>query len=113
MGFKPGSIVAVFFLAVVVLFLGLPILVSRIERVHFARRFERLVREGCVIPLIRWNETSGRGVMVRRRVTPQSLVDAVVTAPTSSSIDKANWKVSQLQAGTITAGIASYLTKSS
>jgi len=107
MGFQPGSIAAVCFIAGAVVFLGLPILVVWIQRVHFARRFERVVREGHVVPIIRWNEMSGGG---RRRVTPQSLMDAVVTVPVSS-VDNVNWKVSQLNPGTITTGIASYLTE--
>jgi hypothetical protein len=105
MGFKLGSIDVVFFLAGVVVILGLPILVASIQRARFARRFERLVREGHVIPIIRWNEMSGGEAILGRRVTSQSLMDAVVSVP-ASSVD-----VSQLKAGPITVGIESYLTE--
>lgn len=90
MSFKIGSLVAIFFLAGVFIFLAIPILVTWIDRIRFARRFEGLVRRGLIVPVL-IRRADGKA-NTRRRVTAQALMDAWVNEATLGG-DLQNWKV--------------------
>lgn len=95
MAFSTGSLAVVFFIIGMLIFLSIPVVVTYTSRALFARRFERLVRQGHVVPILQRNDKKDDSNVVRR-VTPQSLVEVWVSNEPSgscSSHDQSNWKV--------------------
>lgn len=90
-----GLIAVVFVFVGVVLLLAIPTVFEWIVRRRFSNRFERLVRQGYVIPLLtrdilKENDRSPP----RRRMTMQSLKEAWIRGQPALGAASKDWKVS-------------------
>jgi len=90
--FNYGILVIILVFVGVTVTLVSPLYLDRVCRWLFSRRFERLVAQNQVIPILTWDfDSEKHPSMLQERVTTESFMDVCIHGQASSSVRE--WKV--------------------